>query len=165
MNIFKYKNDFSLKDLIINILIPVVGGALVGFININSSALYNELKQPVLAPPSIIFSIVWPILYLLMGLAAYRITLVLKNTNVKKGELFFYYIQLLLNFLWPFLFFTFRLYGLAFIELIILIVFIIITTIKFYMADKLSALLMLPYLIWSLYAAYLNCAIWLLNEA
>lgn len=164
MNIFKYKDNFNLKDLIINILIPLIGGGLL-YINMNHSDLYNSLKHPYFTPTSIVFQTMWIVLYIFMGLAAYRITLALNNSKVKKGELFFYYIQLLLNYLWIFIFFSFRLYGMAFIELLVLIIFLIITIIKFFMLDKVSGLLISPYLIWVLYVSYLNCGIWLLNEA
>lgn len=165
MNIFKYKSEFSFKTLLVNILIPLLGGFVVGILNNNSKDLYESLEKPFLSPPSIVFPIVWGILYVLMGIAAYRVTLALRNSKVKKGELFFYYIQLLLNFLWPIIFFSFRLYGLAFIELIILFLFILITFFKFIKVDKWAGLLLLPYILWTTYAGYLNFFVWLLNEA
>jgi tryptophan-rich sensory protein len=78
--------------------------------------------------------------------------------------LFYYLIQLLLNYFWSFIFFSFRLYGLAFIELIILIVFIVITFIKFIKLDKAAGILLIPYIIWVSFAGVLNYFIWAKNE-
>lgn len=164
-NIFKVNGKFKIKDLLINILIPLAGGFLVGFINKNSMGIYSELEKPFFSPPGIVFPIVWGILYVLMGLASYRIRLLGKEGKDVSSSLFFYYIQLILNFLWPFMFFTFKLYGLAFIELVILFVFILITFINFFLKDKIAGILLVPYLLWTTYAGVLNFFIWLLNEA
>ena len=66
---------------------------------------------------------------------------------------------------WPILYFRFNLFGLAFIELIILIIFIVLTTISFFKIDKISGLCMVPYLLWSIFASVLNYFIWIFNEA
>ena len=78
------------------------------------------------------------------------------------GKLFFY-TQLFFNFLWPIVFFNFKLPFTAFILLVILFVFTAITVVKFYQSSKLSGILLLPYLLYILYAGYLNFAIWFLN--
>lgn len=164
-NIFKVNEKFNFLDLLINIAIPLGGGLLVGYINKGSMDIYNNLEKPIFAPPSIVFPIVWPILYILMGIAAYRIRMLGKEGQNVASGLFTYYIQLLLNFLWPFIFFSFRLYGISFIELVILLIFIIITFIHFIIKDKVSGFLLIPYLLWTTYAGALNFFIWLLNEA
>ena len=99
-----------------------------------------------------------------MGIAAYRVYMVIKETNTSKIPLVFYGIQLILNFLWPFLFFNFRLYGLAFVELVVLFIFIILTTIAFFKRDKVAGMLMIPYAAWVAFAGVLNFFVWMLNE-
>lgn len=164
MNIFKVDGKFKIKPLIIAILIPFAGSALVSFLSGTGKELYLSIERPPLSPPGWIFGIVWPILYLLMGIASYRIYM--KEEIIKKGSnsIFIYGIQLILNFLWPILFFGLRLYGVAFLELIVLFIFIVITFIKFYKVDKTAAFLILPYLLWTIFAGYLNFGVWFLNE-
>lgn len=164
----KRKNAPVLQDigaLIISILLAEGLGYLAGSFIRGANVYYNMLKRPVFAPPSWLFGIVWPILYLLMAIAAYRVWLKRNlNYNVNRA-LILYIIQLVLNFIWPILFFRFNLYGIAFIELLILLIFVILTTISFFWIDKLSGFLMLPYIIWLIFAAVLNYFIWLFNEA
>lgn len=164
-NIFKVEGKFKLKPLLISILIPFIGAGLSIFISGgNMGEFYSTLKKPPLSPPEWIFAVVWPILYLLMGISCYRVYMKEEITGKGSNSIFIYGIQLLLNLLWPILFFGLRLYGIAFIELIILFIFIIITTIKFYKVDKLAGLLLLPYLLWTIFAGYLNFGVWFLNE-
>lgn len=143
-----------------SILIPVAVGLLVGAIT-SSSIEYNTLIKPVLAPPSILFPIVWTILYVLMGVS-YGIleTKFLIDTEIN----FIYYFQLLVNALWSIIFFIFEWRLFAIIWLLILILLIIMMIIKFYQRDKIAGLLQIPYLLWSLFASYLNLAIYLLNR-
>lgn len=164
MNIFKVNEKFNLGDLLISILVAIGGGTVVGWYTVNSGQLYNTLDKPFFSPPALAFRIVWPILYLLMAIAAYRIYEVKKQGTDVGRALLFYIIQLLLNFLWPFVFFILNLYGLAFVEIILLFIIIIITFIKFIKVDKFAALLLLPYILWVAYAAVLNYFIWMMNE-
>ena len=122
---------------------------------VNSNG-YGNLVQPPLAPPGILFPIVWSILYLLMGLSY---TLVDKSKDIK----FIYYLQLAFNYLWSFIFFVFKMRFLAIIWIIILIVLVIIMISKFYHSNKLAGYLQLPYLIWLLFALYLSIGVYLLN--
>ena len=119
----------KIMPLLINLLIPTIGGFLVWYINRDSITYYsNNVKKPFFTPPGMVFFIVWSILYVLMGIAAYRVYI--KNEEKNNGAYFFYLVQLIMNFMWSFIFFTFRLYGVAFIWLIILFVFVIITFVK-----------------------------------
>ncbi|MBU3102652.1 TspO/MBR family protein [Clostridium gasigenes] len=163
-NIFKVNGEFKIIPLLINILIPVLGGFVVGYLNRNTIDTYEMLKKPFFTPTAIVFPIVWTMLYILMGIAAYRIFMRNKQGADDKGGYFFYLLQLMINFLWSFIFFTFRLYGISFIVLIILLVLILITFIKFIKVDKIAGLLLIPYLIWVAYAGVLNFFIWVLNE-
>ena len=161
----KDKSKTKIIPLIISIAIPLLLGGLTSLLIPNIKPIYSELIRPAFSPPSIVFPIVWTILYILMGMASYKVY-VLKYDNIEvDSALFVYAIQLLLNFLWSFIFFGFRLYGLAFVELILLVIFVILTIKRFYeKAGKKPALLLVPYLIWLIYAGVLNFFIWMLNE-
>lgn len=163
-NIFKVSGEFKILPLLINILIPVIGGFVVGYLNRSTMNIYDMLKKPFFTPPNIVFSIVWIILYILMGIAAYRIFMKNKQGVDDRGGYFFYLLQLMINFLWSFIFFTFRLYGISFIVLIILFILIVMTFIKFIKLDKIAGYLLIPYLIWVTYSGVLNFFIWMLNE-
>ncbi|MDP4088544.1 MAG: TspO/MBR family protein [Bacillota bacterium] len=151
--------------LIISIILAEGVGFLAGTFTRGADIYYRMLKRPPFAPPPWIFGIVWPVLYLLMAVAVYRVWLKRREGNGVNSALVLYIIQLILNFLWPILFFRLNLYGLSFIELVILTIFVLLTTIKFFRIDKFAGLLMLPYLAWLIFAGLLNYSIWLLNEA
>ena len=163
-NIFKVDGKFNLGSLIISILIAEAVCIIAAFFTRTMIPKYMELSKPWFSPPPYVFTIVWPILYLLMGIAAYRIYLKYKEGEGDRRALTFYGVQLLLNLLWPFLFFTFRLYGLSFIEIIVLLIFIILTTIAFFKKDKIAGFLMIPYILWVSFASVINFFIWMLNE-
>lgn len=142
------------------ILVPVIVGGIVGFI-ISKSIDYNNLQKPFLAPPSIAFPIVWTILYILMGIS-YGI---LKSKKLTSKEIdVIYYLQLGFNAIWSIFFFSLKWRLFAFLWIIILAILIIIMIKKFYGKDKLAGLLQIPYLIWVLFASYLNISIYVLNR-
>ena len=142
--------------LFIDILIPVAIGGIVGFI-INPYIDYNSLVKPPLSPPSIVFPIVWTILYVLMGISYY----LLKNPS--KKEKIFYFVQLGVNVLWSVFFFIGKFYLFSFIWIILLDVLVIFMIGIFYQNSKISGYLQIPYLIWILFATYLNLGIYVLN--
>lgn len=163
-NVFKVKGKYDLGALIISLIITEGIGFVIGMFISNSTDIYSKLVKPSFAPPGYVFPIVWGIMYALMAIAAYRIYLCGKNGIPIKSALFSYTIQLILNFLWSFIFFKFNLYGLAFLELCLLWLAIVITTVKFYKIDKVSAYLMIPYILWVTFAGVLNFFVWKLNE-
>ena len=142
------------------ILIPVLVGGIVGFL-ISGSIDYNSLKKPFLSPPSITFLIVWTILYILMGIS-YAILESNSLVNSKINSI--YYLQLFFNALWPIAFFLLKWRLFAFIWIIILAVLIIIMIARFYEKQKTAAWLQVPYLLWALFATYLNFGVYLLNR-
>jgi len=143
-----------------SILIPVIIGGIVGFI-ISGSIDYNSLQKPFLAPPSIVFPIAWTILYILMGVS-YGI---LKEKSLMDSKTkTIYYLQLFVNALWSILFFTLKWRLFAFIWIILLDILVIVMIIHFYKKNKLSGLLQIPYLVWIVFASYLNLSIYLLNN-
>ena len=122
---------------------------------------YNTLNQPPLAPPSIIFPIVWTILYILMGVS-YGILKSKSLTTTGVNQI--YYTQLFVNALWSIFFFVFKFRFFSFLWIILLDVLVLIMIVRFYKKDKTSGLLQIPYLLWCLFATYLNLSIYLLNR-
>lgn len=163
-NIIKVNGQKDIFALIMSIIFAEGVGFLSGLLSMADMMQYKELVKPSFSPPGFVFPIVWPILYLLMAVAFYRIYLLGKQgRDIKKAALY-YIIQLALNFLWSIIFFRLNLYGLAFFELLLLWVFIVLTTIEFFKKDKIAGLLMIPYILWVSFAAVLNYSIWMLNE-
>lgn len=150
----------KLKIYAKSILIPVIIGGIVGII-ISGSIDYNSLEKPFLAPPSIVFPIVWTILYILMGVSY---GMLLSKDLVDSKVNIIYYLQLFVNAMWSIFFFTLKWRLFAFIWIILLAILVIIMIVEFYKKDKLSGLLQIPYLIWILFASYLNISIYLLNK-
>ena len=142
------------------ILLPVLVGALVGIIT-SGSMDYNMLQKPPLAPPGAVFPIVWTILYILMGVS-YGI---LKVNNQTDEEIdWIYYIQLAINALWSIIFFNFKWRLFAFVWIILLAVAVISMIRKFLKKNKISGLLQIPYILWVIFAAYLNLEFYILNR-
>ncbi len=121
---------------------------------------YNDLIKPTLSPPGIVFSIAWTIIYLLIGISY---TLLKEKGQVPKETKQLYYTQLVFNYLWTFIFFIFRLRLLSVLWIIILDVLVVIMTYQFYKQNKLSGILLIPYVLWLLFATYLNISIYFLN--
>lgn len=149
------------KELIIALVIPLAVGALSAFLTRNSMMIYNQIVTPPLAPPSWLFPVVWTILFALMGISSYLVYV--SNAENKTKALTIYAIQLILNFIWPLLFFNMQAYTFAFVWLIALWVAVLAMIIEFYMAKPLASYLQIPYLVWLTFAAYLNLAIAILN--
>jgi len=143
-----------------SILIPVILGGIVGFI-ISGSLDYDALQKPFLAPPSILFPIIWTILYILMGVS-YGI--LESNSLIGSKTNLIYYSQLIVNLLWPIFFFILKWRLFSFLWIVLLVILVVIMIINFYSKNKLSGLLQIPYLIWSSFATYLNLFIYLLNR-
>lgn len=151
----------KIKRLVISILIPLLIGGLSALLTSNGMDAYKLLEKPALAPPAIVFPIVWSVLFILMGISSY---LVYNSNNDDDKALTLYGAQLIFNFFWTIIFFGLKLRLLAFIWLIILIVLVILMIREFYKINKTSAYLQIPYLVWLLFAAYLNIAIYILNR-
>ncbi len=144
---------------IIYSLLPIVGGVLVGLI-ISGYMNYGDMVKPPLSPPSYIFPIVWTILYILMGISYFIAT---KDNENDKELNQIYILQLLVNFFWPIIFFVLKMYFTAFFWIILLLILVIIMIKELLKNNKISGCLQIPYLIWLLFATYLNIGIFLLN--
>ncbi len=148
------------KNLVTCIAIPLAVGSLSALLTQNSMEVFASINKPVLAPPGWLFPVVWTFLYILMGIASY---LVLTSEKPNGTALTLYGIQLVFNFLWSVIFFNMGLYLFAFIWLILLWLLILKTAIKCYQISKPAGYLMIPYLLWVIFAGYLNFSIYLLN--
>lgn len=135
------KNDY--KKLILYIAIPLLLGGIVGFITSKESMNYNGIVD------EWVFPIVWSILYILMGISSY----IVRNN---KELMSIYKVNLVINLLWPIIFFTlnFKVFGFFWILLLILVVGYMMY--KFYNKNKISAYLLIPYLLWLIFASILN---------
>ena len=133
---------------------------LFGFIT-SSFIDYNSLIQPPPSPPAILFPIVWTILYTLMGVS-YGILNVKGLVDSSINTI--YYLQLFVNALWSIFFFILKWRLFAFIWILLLLTLVIIMTIRFYNKNKLAGLLQIPYILWTLFASYLNFGVYCLNR-
>lgn len=152
----------SLKLFVPAILLPVGVGALAGILTKSAMPAYELLRKPPLTPPSIVFPIVWTILFVLMGVS---VALILQaDVPDKRRALTLYAVQLAVNFFWSILFFNLQAHGLALAWLVLLWALIVAMICAYWPISRLAALLQLPYLLWVTFAGYLNLFIWLLNR-
>jgi len=155
-------NDYL--KLLFAIIISESAGIVGSFFTIPSvPAWYATLSKPSFNPPAWVFGPVWTTLFVLMGIAAF---LIWKKGFNQKGvgiALGIFLGQLILNTLWSVLFFGRHNPGAAFLEIIFLWFAILITIIAFFKISKPAASLLVPYILWVSFAAYLNYSIWMLN--
>lgn len=150
------------KTLILCLFIPVVlvggGSALC---TMNSMEVYKNMEKPSIAPPGWLFPVVWTILFILMGIASY---LVWESGSSRRGTaLTVYGLQLAVNFLWTLVFFNLQAYWASVAVLVVLWVLILAAIVLFARINRTSAWLLVPYLIWVTFAAYLNISVAILN--
>lgn len=149
------------KNLITAVAIPLAVGGLSAWITKDGMKAFETVNQPPLTPPMWLFPVVWSILFVLMGIASYLVVM-------QKGEdtkaLTLYAVQLIFNFFWSIWFFNLGWYLFAFLWLVALWILILATTVAFYRISKPAAWLMLPYLVWVVFAGYLNLGVWWLNR-
>jgi translocator protein len=124
---------------------------------------YAGLTKPALTPPGWVFGPVWTLLYLMMGVSSY---LVLGRTSVpgSRAALAIFGLQLLLNGLWSYLFFGLERPGLALVEILLLWLSILASTLLFWRLRPAAGALLVPYLAWVSFASWLNFGLWRLNS-
>ena len=150
----------SWKKKIFYLLAPLVCGMISGLLTRDSQMIYETAAKPPFAPPGWVFPVVWTVLYLLMGISACRVAA--GNGEKKEEALKIFWIQLLVNVIWPWLFFVQGWYAVSFFWLILLILLVVRMRKLFQTVDPLAAKLQVPYQIWLLFAAYLNFAYYLM---
>lgn len=153
--------NLDIKKLLFYIITTILIGVIPSIFVFKSMNIYNSLNRPPLSPPSIVFTIAWTILYILMGISIYII--MQSKRKLKKNARLIYYIQLVTNALWSLIFFGFKEYFLAFLWILMLIVFVITMILTFYKISKKAAYIQIPYLLWLLFASYLNFGVFVLN--
>lgn len=145
------------------ILFTEAVGGLSGWLTRDGVKYFNNfVTKPPFSPPAVLFPVVWAILYLLMGVSAARAYLS-PVSKTRSRSLYLYLIQLAFNFCWSLIFFNFRAYGFAFLWLVALWILILSMILSFRQTDRLAAGLQVPYLLWVLFAGYLNLGVWVLN--
>lgn len=150
--------------LVISIAIPLLVGFL-GSIFTSSSvdSWYKTINKPVFTPPSWLFGPAWTILFILIGLSFYFVWI---NNFGDKLWLCIgvFAVQLILNLLWSFLFFTLKAPLLAFVEIVLLWVAILVNILVFFKVTKVAGYLLIPYILWVTFASALNLGVYLLNR-
>jgi len=146
------------------VAIPLVVAALGATATASSvGSWYAGLSKPPFSPPNAIFGPVWTVLYVLMGVAAWRVWRAAGSLRAAQGPLTLWGVQLALNLGWSFVFFGLRSPGWALVEIAALLAAIAVTAGAFWRRDRLAGLLFAPYLAWVAFASVLNFAIWRLN--
>ncbi|HJW90296.1 MAG TPA: TspO/MBR family protein [Anaerolineales bacterium] len=149
----------------IAILIPLAVGSIGGLITFEAiPTWYRELVRPAWNPPDWVFGPVWTALYIMMGLSTWLVWRMGWHVPRVRLALGMFALQLGLNFLWSVIFFGLKEIGLAFFDIIVLLVVIAITGLRFLSLEPLAGVLMFPYFMWVTFAAFLNAAIWWLNR-
>ncbi len=156
------KQEFP--KLAVSLILPQLAGGLgTIFTGAAISTWYVTLVRPSLAPPNWVFGPVWTFLFLLMGIALFLVWRQGIATKGVRSALTLFAIQLILNVLWSAVFFGMKDLGLALIEISALWLAIVATIVAFSRVSRKAALLLVPYLLWVSFAAYLNFQFWILN--
>ncbi len=140
------------------IALPLLVGGLSTLISGGTKA---DFIQPPLSPPGWVFGVAWTVLYTLMGIASY-IVFVEQDCKITDQTKSYFY-QLFVNFLWPIVFFRFRLFPAAVVVLGVLIILAVANAIEFFKVSKTAGKLLIPYILWLLFALYLNIGVAVLN--
>ncbi|MBS6447738.1 MAG: tryptophan-rich sensory protein [Clostridiales bacterium] len=151
------------KPLLICVAIPLAVGGLAALLSREGMNVFASLEKPPLSPPGWLFPVVWTILYVLMGIASYLVFTSGADRKTVGAALRVYGFQLAVNFLWPIFFFNFGWYLFSFVWLLLLLLLILVTFARFWKISVPAACLLIPYLIWVVFAGYLNLGVALLN--
>ena len=150
---------------VVGAILATFGAGSVGFLFVDTdvSGWYATLQKPLLNPPDSVFIVVWLFLYTLMSAAFAIIWTKEPQTEQTAQWVRFYFIQLLFNAMWTFLFFGFHTIILAFFDILFLNFIVLGLIAGACTIDKRAAYLLAPYMAWLLFAAYLNVGLWFLN--
>lgn len=158
-NTTKKKKQIIISS-IVGAIICVVLGLLSGYFTATEiGSWYTTINKPSWNPPNWIFGPMWTTLYILMGVAVGRIW----HKSGQSEAFWLFVIQFVLNLAWSFLFFYLHGIGTALVDIILLVLFLVFTIRAFYKIDRLAAYLLIPYLMWVLFATTLNATIYSLN--
>ena len=160
----KMKHKIQFGPLTAALAIPLAVGGFSAFLTREGMERFQSVPQPPFSPPAWLFPVVWTILYLLMGAASYLVWSSGASEARRSRALTVYGLGLAANFLWPIVFFTMQFYFTAFLLLLLLWILAVITALLFSCIDERAGRLMIPYIVWLSFAAYLNIGVWLLNR-
>ena len=153
----------NLKSDIFWISFPLAVGFLSGLLSREGTEIYGlGIDKPPLSPPAFVFPVVWTVLYTLMGIG----TALIGRQPFEKNRalaLNVFVTQLIVNFFWSLIFFNAQAYGFAFVWLLVLLTLVILMAVMFFRQNKTAGLLQIPYILWLVFAAYLNYSVWKLN--
>lgn len=148
--------------LIVWLVVCFAAAAIGSIASIQSASFYAQLVRPEWAPPAAWFGPVWTVLYTLMGIAAWLVWRV-GGFRVARTALAMFLVQLALNALWSWLFFRWKLGMPALVEIVLLWLLIVATTVGFWRIRQAAGILLAPYLLWVSFAAALSYSVWRLN--
>lgn len=151
----------SIGTMILSLLIPLLVGGISAALSAKGMATYGEMRKPPLSPPAWTFSVAWTLLYVMMGLASYFV--ITSDSGNKKIAIVIYLMQLAMNFMWSIIFFRWGAYLPAFIWLFVMWCLVILCIARFYSINRLAACLLIPYIVWLSFAAYLNMGAYVLS--
>lgn len=156
--------QFNFPKLAASLLLTVGLGTLSSIFTASEiTTWYATLIKPSYNPPNFLFAPVWVILYTLMAISFYLIWD--KEPSQKRDKaLTLFIIQLVFNILWSFIFFNQHEIFLAFLDIVLMWFFIVLSMVSFYKINPKASLLLVPYIIWISYATVLNFAIWNFNK-
>ena len=155
----------AIGKLVCSVSVCVATGFLGSFSTMDSvNTWYADLSRQSFTPPDWAFGVVWPILYVMMGISAFMIWNKGLSSRQVKVALGLFILQLVLNGLWTPIFFGLHMIALALAEITLLWVAIIITILAFWRISRAAAYLLLPYILWVSFAIALNAALWQLNR-
>ena len=155
----------KIVKLICSISVCLLTGFLGSFATRNSiTTWYAQLSRPFFTPPDWTFGVVWPVLYVMMGISVFLVWNVGINRRQVKVALTVFALQLALNGLWTPIFFGLRLIGVALVEIVMMWAAILLTIFTFWKVSKPAGLLLLPYILWVSFAVVLNASLFLLNR-
>lgn len=150
---------------IIAIAIPLAVGFISSLFTMEGvNGWYRTINRPSWNPPDYVFAPVWTTLYILMGIALYLIWVSPAPKAKKNKAITLFAIQLTLNFFWSYIFFSAHKIGWAFVEIVVLWLFILFTIFSFASINKKAAWLLVPYISWVSFAAILTYTVWTLNK-
>lgn len=153
----------SVGTLIFALFIPLLVGAVSAALSRKGMLLYGDMQKPPLSPPPWVFSVAWTILYLMMGLASYFIIVSETDMRAKAMALIIYSVQLAMNFMWSIFFFNMGILLFSFVWLMIMWGIVILCAFRFFPINRTAAFLLIPYILWLTFAAYLNMGSYILN--
>ena len=158
------KHKIQYGPLAAALAIPLAVGGFSAFLTRDGMEYFKIVSKPPLSPPTWVFPVMWTILYLMLGAASYLVWVSGASNARRDRALTVYGLGLAVNFLWPIVFFTMRFYLTAFVLLLLLWILAVVTALLFSCIEEKAGKLLIPYIVWLSFAAYLNVGVWLLNR-